>query len=254
MKYFGLIFTARLIAPTLALALAFSSAVSRADQSLDILTSKRYIAKICNKILIEALATIDYKMNPVYLPSNRAAAMVNQGYADATACRIGGFENKFTNMLRIEPSITKLYSHLFTTTLKLPISDGSWHLLRPHRLGIFNGHYYAARGTASFPQVTPFDSNLQMLKMLDIGRIEGAVMLTVDAVQTLRENDFENKINISERALSKLPLYLYIHKKNAHLVDQLNVAIRQIVSSGRAKEITDQMHRAAFEGIAVYRE
>jgi hypothetical protein len=220
--------------------------IASASQKVIISTEDIGISKICDAIVTEAFKTINIDFESMYLPGKRTSYMSNRGGTDGEMCRIRGFDDTYTNLIRIEPSIISFEASVFTKDRMLKVERDGWDYLRPFLIGIHTGHYYSTNGTKGFPYVDSSANDLLLIRKLDAGIIDVAIMVTSDGMYALKQAQNENllrqgKTKILQFPIAKHALYLYIHKKNKYLIPRITKAISKIVKSGRATAIYNEM-------------
>jgi polar amino acid transport system substrate-binding protein len=217
-----------------------------ANEKLVISTQAIISAKICDTVVTEALKKVNIEVEAILLPSKRAFYMSNQGQTDGEMCRMKGFNDTYKNLIRIDPSIFPFDAHVFTIDKRPNIEVNGWDGLKKYAIGIQAGHYYAKNATQGFLSVTPTYNDLSLIRKLDAGIIDVAVMVRPDAIDAINQAGQNNllqggEIIMLEPAIASFPLHFYLHKKNAHLLPMVNKAIKDIVDSGRALAIYQQM-------------
>lgn len=220
--------------------------VASAQQKLVISSQAILSSKVCDAVVIEALKAVNIAVEAMLLPSKRSFYMSNKGHTDGEMCRIKGFNDTYKNLIRIDPSIFPFQAHVFTINNTLKIEQNNWEALKDFSIGIQAGHYYAKNATQGFLSVTPTYNDLSLIRKLDTGIIDVAVMVRTDALDAINKARKDNllrggKIIMLEPPIAVFPLHFYIHKKNAHLLPVINKAISDIVKSGRALAIYNEM-------------
>ena len=200
-------------------------------------TSKILLAYVGADIVMEAHERIGLKLTVKHYPAKRALELSNEGITDGEIGRIRTINEQYPNLVRVEPPIYSHESYIFTKDIEFRV-DG-WSSLKPYRIGIHRGHQYAVDGTAGM-NVKQIDSDKQLLKMVDMGRLDVAVVNLLDAQKIIRDENLQGKLKMLEPAISVLPLYLYLHKSKAHLIPKISKSLQEMVDSGRLKEITQE--------------
>ncbi len=211
----------------------FFSTVGQTEE-LTYLATQTNIARMSVAILTEAHERINIKLRVEYVPATRALLMANEGAADGEVCRIKGINKEFTNLVRVDPSYISMQSNVFTKDLKFTVEG--WHSLKPYKIGIHRGHIYAENATRGF-DVTSVAHDEQLLLMLDSGRLDMAIIVMIDGLMGIKNLNLERRIKIIEPPISNIPLYLYLHKKNVHLISKIGTSLREMIEKGRTKEI-----------------
>ena len=185
------------------------------------------------KVLSKAYSKLGIKVIYHPLPGERSLRVANSGKVDGEVFRIANVQKRYKNLIQVPTKINILPAIAYTKGKKINI-DG-WQSLKPHRIGIQVGIKFAERGTKGM-NPTRVDTNEQLFKMLDSGRIDVAIAAQSNGLKTLKKM---NTTQISELtpAIEEYPLYHYLHKKNSHLLSKLNAVLIKMTQQGKIKAI-----------------
>lgn len=188
---------------------------------------------ISMKVLTKAYNRLGIKIKYLPLPGERSLRTSNSGKVDGEVFRIANVSKRYTNLIQIPTSINTLPAIAFSKNKNISI-DG-WHSLRPYKIGIQVGIKFAERGTKKLNPVV-VDSNEQLFRMLNSGRIDIAIASQVNGLKTLKLLKYKN-IHALTPVIAEYPLYHYLHKKHASLVPRLNDVLIKMRSSNESQEI-----------------
>ena len=211
-----------------------------ASNTLSVSSQQIFITQICEQVVSEALMSINIDIQPINLPTKRALIMSNDGETDGEICRVKGLDNKYTNLIRIDPSIIPLKANVFTIDKDIRVEQNQWDALQGYATGVHAGHFYSENGTKNFSKVTSVVNDIQLIEMLRRSRIDIAVMITPDALFEIKKAGYIGQIKMLEPPIAIYPLHFYVHKKNKHLINAISKSIKSIVDSGRSMEIYNQ--------------
>ncbi len=192
---------------------------------------------MAKEVLHEAYRRIGYDIRIKFFPGRRSLESANKGLTDGDVARIAGTEKKFPNLIPVETPIIYFQGVAFTKSVTRKI--GSWHDLKGLRVGIIRGIRYSTIGTRG---LNPFFAKdmTHLFKLLEDDRIQVAVAV-LNAGKIEIHNKFENSgIHVMGTPLYSAPLYHFVHKKNEHLIDDLNQTLKDMASQGEIDKILNK--------------
>lgn len=179
-------------------------------------------------VLKRAYKKLGYDVEFIPLPGERALQRSNSGQVDGELFRIGNLQKRYPNLLQVPTSINVLEGIAFSRDKTLALNG--WKSLSPYRIGIQGGIKFAERGTQKMKPVV-VDTNAQLFKMLNAGRIDIAVAARVNGLVTMNKLGLQN-VHVLQPALQEYPLYHYLHSKHAPLVPRLDAVLSEMHASG----------------------
>jgi polar amino acid transport system substrate-binding protein len=226
-----------------------SSACFGAKIGLTISSQDSFFTSVCESILTDALTREGFDVSYERFPGARALQQANRGKVDAETCRIKGAEKKWKNLVMVPSIVMPFYGAIFThVTVRQAITG--WQDLEGLKVGIIRGHIYSQKGTAELDSnnVIEASTNEQLLRLLELKRIEAAVMLRHNALDIIYDNPEKySHVKLSNTNTGKYKTYLYLHKSKIDLMDKISKALEKAVSSGntvRIYEAHTQKHDA----------
>jgi len=195
-----------------------------------------YIAKICSQVLIEAYQKLGVKLQIIDYPAKRALLMSNSGDVDGEVMRIEGAENDYPNLIRVKPQICAMESRVYVKDKKFKLTG--WHSLKPFIIGIHRGHLYAAKGTKGMNAIE-LDTDDQLMRMLDKGRLDLVVAQVPDALRSIIKFNL-SEIHSLDPSISYFPLYHYLHKKHVDLIPEIEMILKGMAIEGRMEVINHE--------------
>jgi len=186
-------------------------------------------------VLKQAYGKLGIDVEYVPLPGERALQTANSGEVDGEVFRITNVQRKYNNLIPVPTPINILEGVAFSKRSDLKVSD--WHSLRHLKIGIQVGIKFAERGTRGMKPVM-VDTNEQLFKMLDAGRVDVAIVALTNGLKTLSLLKLKS-IHAISPSIQQYPLYHYIHNKNVSLVPRLNAVLIDMKNSGEIKHIRD---------------
>ncbi|CCK77493.1 Conserved hypothetical protein [Oleispira antarctica RB-8] len=187
---------------------------------------------------------IDISITP--MPGNRAVLETVSGRMDGEIMRIGSYGIDHPEVLRIPTS----YYHLETMAFYKKGSSvdiTSAKDLSQYSVLKVRGVKHTSNITKGLENVYDYDDTVSMLNALDKHRVNIALTHAGDGLFAIVKHQIKDiDYNIS-KPLSILPLYHYVHKKNVHLVEQVDRIIREMKASGELDKIIDRAEKEVFE-------
>lgn len=186
-------------------------------------------------VLTKAYSQLGIKILYRPLPGERALRVANSGKVDGEVFRIANVQKRYKNLIQVPTQINILPAIAYTKGKKINING--WHSLKSYRIGIQVGIKFAERGTKGM-NPTRVDTNEQLFKMLDSGRIDLAIAAQSNGLKTLKKLNTKQISGLTP-AIEEYPLYHYLHKKNAHLINKLNAVLIKMTRQGEIKAIRE---------------
>lgn len=191
---------------------------------------------MAKEVLRVAYNRIGYHVDFLFVPGKRSLEMANKGESDGDIARIQGTAQKYTNLLQLSTPVSSFKGVAFTKTVTKKIN--SWDDLDGLRIGIIRGIRYSTIGTK---ERNPYfaDDMTHLFHLLEDGRIEVAIAVLNAGRIELHSNFRESGIHVTGTPLYSAPLYHFVHKKNMHLVDDLDTVLEQMAARGEIESILD---------------
>jgi len=189
------------------------------------------------QVLKEAYKEIGYEVKYLPLPGARALHTSNSGEVDGELFRIANVEKKYENLIPVPTPINVLQGIVFSKRNDIQING--WKSLKPYKIGIQIGIKFVERGTKGF-NVVAVESNEQVFKMLNSGRVDIAVVAYTNGVKVLNKLKFIDIVSLSP-PVQEYKLYHYLHKRHKDLVPKLDFVLQNMKKTGRIKQIRKEI-------------
>lgn len=177
----------------------------------------------------------------VYDASQRAMIQADAGIDAGFAMRVKGLEAKFPNMVMVPE---KVIDNDFVAMSKGPaFPTPDWSALDGHDVAYILGwKIFEAHIVGHESLVLPKDAD-QLIGLLRNGRVD--VILYERWQGAWRAKNTGLAAVVHEPPLASVPMYMYLHKKHAALVDKAAQALREMKSDGTyAKIVADTLAEA----------
>jgi len=190
--------------------LAPQGAVSAGEEVFRVSTSYKSLLStpeqtgMLDRLIKEAFRRIGLRAEIVFTPTGRSLPDVDAGLLDAEINRIEGMERTFP--------------------------DG-WESIRNLHIGIVRGWKILEENTRGFPNVILVPTETELFTMLDKGRIDVALYDKLTGYETVARLNFP-EIRHLEPPLVSRDMFLYVHTKNAGLVEEIAGALREMKRDG----------------------
>jgi polar amino acid transport system substrate-binding protein len=175
-------------------------------------------------------------------PAARLTDMVLKNEVDGEVSRIGIYFERNPSLIRVEPS----YYYLITTAFARAdrnISIGSIDELKKYRVGIIRGVYHAAKATEGVPGVVVVDEVTQLFKMLETGRIDIAIDVSLNGVDVISKLNLGSMVKpVGDIARRELFHVLIADKKD--LAPKISTVIKSMIASRELPALTRRIEQS----------
>ena len=212
--------------------------LSAAEMTVTSMEGSAY-TELNKRIMGEVYKRAGMKLDVVLYPAKRALHVANSGEADGELFRIANLNQKWPNLLPVPTPIAYLEGVVFSNSTRF--TTNNWESLRPYTIGIKRGILHAERGTKGMNRQV-LDSNYQLFKALDSGRVDIIVLARLNALVEIRKHGFKGLTQLNP-PIFKLPVYHYLHKKHQSLIPKLDKVIGEMIEDGTLQKITEDYIR-----------
>lgn len=159
------------------------------------------------------------------LPSARALINANRGWVDGDMLRIAGLESRYPNLIRVEEPWLDM--EFLALTRDPAVRINTWRDIRGLDLAMIKGWKVFedhVQGSRSLLRVNSAD---HLFNLLDKKRVDA---ILYDKRQGAYYSALYGMgdLHPAGAVLTVQPVYLYLHKKHAHLVSAIAEQLRQI--------------------------
>lgn len=187
-------------------------------------------------LMHEAFRRIGARVEIVFAPTERSLVDANAGLVDGELNRIQGMEADFPNLVRIpEPNMVMD----FVAFAREPFPIDGWESLRELDVGIVRGWKILENNTKGFPRVVLVPTEIELFSMLQRGRIDVALYDKLTGYEQLSLRGIEGIRHLKPPLVSR-EMFLYLHVKHEHLVDQVAKALRDMKADGAYDRIVKE--------------
>jgi polar amino acid transport system substrate-binding protein len=218
---------------------------SQAEQYHFVSISGLYVQEIGQIVLPKVYQKLGIEISITPMPGNRAMLETVSGRMDGETMRIESYGIDHPETLRIptpyyQIDTTAFYKKDSGIVINSVADLAKYSLLR------VRGVKHTINITEGFKQVYDYDDTESMLKALGNHRDHVALAHTGDGLFAMEKYKI-NHVEYSDKPLSLLSVYHYVHKKNAHLVEKVDRVIREMNESGELERLVKNAEKTLFK-------
>lgn len=184
---------------------------------------------VLDVLLREWFGRVGYDVLLVRLPPARALVMVDHGYSDVEVPRTVGMESKYPNLIMVPEPVLDYYFVGFTRDPQTTLP--SWESLCGLEVAAIRGWRIYEKNIPGDTCVTWVSTAQQLFKMLDSGRAQVILHERYSGRGFLDSLGMQGVFE-AKPPLAKRPMYLYLHKSRADLVEPLARTLRAMKADG----------------------
>ncbi len=170
------------------------------------------------------------------LPAERCLVNANSGVDDGDVSRVAGLDQKYTELLRVPEAVIHIQLVAFSRNKNFTVNNGE--SFKPYSVGIVTGWKILEKNIVDTKSMDKVENAQELFSMLDKNRIDVAVYEKLQGLVTIQKYGYKN-IKILQPSFIESDWYLYLNKKHAALVPQINAAIKAMKDDGTHKRIFD---------------
>ncbi|NGZ28938.1 MAG: transporter substrate-binding domain-containing protein [Magnetococcales bacterium] len=199
---------------------------------------------ILDTLVKETFRQLDIPITITPLPSERAITNANTGMDDGDLLRIGGLSQKYPNLIQVQEKWMDMEFSAFTRHPRITIS--SWQDLTPYTVGMIRGWKVFENSTSHVAQRSLVVNAESLFALLLKDRVD---VILYDRLQgeVIIQRQKLSDIRLAGKSLTVEPLYLYMNKKHATLVPQIEEQLRKMKADGSHARLTADALRAALQ-------
>lgn len=207
--------------------------------------SGSYAQLVGEEVLTQIYSKIGADIKVTRMPAKRAAIEATKGRVDGEVMRIWSYGADHKEVIRVPTSYYYLETMAFYKKGSGVEINSNADLEKYSTLRV-RGVKHARDVTEGLENVYDYNDVETMLKAVDKERQSVALAHRTDALFAIQKFNILD-LEFADKPLSSFPLYHYVHKNNAHLVDTIDRLILQLKHSGELGEIIESAERKVFE-------
>jgi len=189
------------------------------------------------EILKRAYTTLGIELKIVSYSLSKSLSLSNSGELDGEPGRIKKISKKFPNLVRVPVAINYVEAIAFSKKRSIMIKN--WNALNSYKIGVIKGVKFIEGPTKEMNKVV-YTNFKDAFKALDEGKVNMVIAPKATGQYVIDTQGYADIHKVS-RALKRLYLYHFLHKKNSDLIPKLTPVLQEMKKSGELKYI-----RAAF--------
>lgn len=171
-----------------------------------------------------------------YSASERAMLNANNGLDDGVAMRVKGLETTYPNLLRVDEKI--IDNDFVGYSIHHPLRTTDFDALKPYQIGYIVGwKVFEARLDASYSTTRVQDAE-QLFNLLGNDRADVVLFERWQGNWLIRQRGLPAKLLLPP--LVSTEMFMYLHKKHAHLVEPAAKALRAMKADGSYRRIFER--------------
>lgn len=172
----------------------------------------------------------------VYQASARALKNANEGIEDGVSLRVKGIEKNFPNLVRVPEKIMDNDFVAYSIHDYLGIKD--WASVSSHDIAYILGWQIFQNNLPDHKSTVRAKDAGQLMELLTHDRVD---LILYERWQGLwRAKQLNLKLKVYEPPLAKREMFMYLHKKHAHLIDRVAASLAEMKQDGTYQKIFDQ--------------
>lgn len=188
---------------------------------------------ITKPIVIEAYKRIGIEAQVDHHPWARALELSSSGDTDGELHRVKAISSKFESLIIVNEPVLYIDFVAFAKQDK-NIFIKKWEDLKPYTFTYVRGIKLIESNTQEM-NVEPVRDFKTALKLLELDRVDVVLDTYYNAIKEIELGGYTN-FQLSSDYLARIPLYHFVHKRNAHLVPKLEEALREMKKEGIIKK------------------
>lgn len=184
------------------------------------------VPEVFRRLGIEAVAV-------QYAASERAMINANNGIDDGLVLRIRGLEKAYPNLVMIDEKI--LDNEFVAYAKRVRFATTGFDTLRPHQVAYINGWKIFEANLSADTRVTKVQEAEQLFALLEQDRADVALYERWQGNQLLLETG--STAYMLNPPLATTEMFMYLHKKHAHLAEPAARALRAMKADGTYQRI-----------------
>ena len=220
--------------------------IAYAEEPLRIVQLENSFSQMITIEILKAVyKRLDIPITIVIMPSKRALTESQLGRIDGEAHRIFEIGEVYPTLIRVPTPINYIEPTVFSKNKEITITG--IESIKGYRLGVQRGVLYAQLMTEEMENVVQANTLMQLIKLLDIGRIDMAIMDKINGLWVMKILGIKSIYPLSP-SLNRVYAYHYLHEKNHKLVSKVDQVLQEMKANGELDRIrTDSIKKILGE-------
>jgi polar amino acid transport system substrate-binding protein len=187
-----------------------------------------------DKVVAEAFRRLGRRAEiVVYESAERAMLNADSGVDDGAAMRVRGIEKEYPNLIRVDEKVVDNEFVAYAASARF--STDSYADLRPYSIAYIVGWKVFERNLGPDFAVTVVQDADQLFNLLAAGRVDVALYERWQGAAYLHDKGI--KAELLSPPLARVEMFMYLHRKHAHLAAPVADALRAMKADGAYERI-----------------
>ncbi len=195
------------------------------------------------RVIREIFARLGYAVAFRQVTARRSLVELNQGIDDGTLPRTRGLQREFPNIVPLDEPVREITLVAFVKRDDIRVAG--WESLAPYHVAYVTGWKIVERNVAAARSVTSAPTVAQMLRLVDVGRVDLGIVSLIRGVSVQRKAGLTSLRPIGP-PLARRDLYVYLNRCHLLLVEPAGAALRAIKADGTWQALHDLTIGAFF--------
>lgn len=185
--------------------------------------------------LVEAaLRRLNYRLESVRMPAERALIIANDGINDGELLRIAGLQKHYPNLIQVPEKLIDLDFVAFTRDKSLQITR--WQDLAARSVAIITGWKIFEHNIPDTTDLVSVKNAGQLFTLLLKDRTDAILYSRWSGLAYIHNHQLQD-ISILEPPLAQQSMYVYLHKRHRDLVPLLSKELRTLKIEGEYQRL-----------------
>ncbi|MFP4391062.1 MAG: substrate-binding periplasmic protein [Desulfococcaceae bacterium] len=194
------------------------------------------VRRIFEAVVLEAGKRLDISVSVRIAQADEGLRMVETGEVDGDGPRIGGLQQTFPGMVQVPETIVAVDFSGFSKDPTIPTDD--WSDLLPYRTGVVSGWKILENRLVDARALHRMGDIDSLFRMLEIGRIDVAVIDRMEGEAFLREFSAPGVRPLSP-PLETREMFLYLNARHRALAGRIADVLAAMKADGTHRRIVE---------------
>lgn len=214
------------------------------------LAENTFTGKWLRLVYVEAFRRLGIPLDIAIYPLKRISAMVDAGELDGELLRVHAYAMDHPNLVRVDESILEVAIVLYATNPELQLNrleelpSMDWYADYRRGVGVCEN---LLKNALPLERLNDITTTEQGLRKLLAGRSDIYCDFDLAVLAELYSKEFQGAANVRKlySVGNPIPLYPYLHKKNAGLAPRLAAVLKQMKAEGLIQRYRTEAEKGA---------
>ncbi len=191
-----------------------------------------------------ALQRLNYRLESVHIPAERALIIADDGISDGEMLRIAGLQKNYPNLIQVPEKLVDLEFVAFTRNKSLEITG--WQDLATHSVAIITGWKIFEQNIPATTELVTVKNVDQLFTLLSKDRADVVLYSRWSGLAYIHKHQLQG-ISIVEPPLARQSMYVYLYKRHRDLVPRLADELHALKAEGEYQRLFQEI-LAPYDG------